>query len=325
MKFMTCFNIGGDAHDPGSGAVAAVTTQCTCGGPADGSFQLEYAADGTACASANVISADDVNWWTMWLGSTKLMGTTKKLPGFLDADLTAMSTGAWTTVSCYAVAEEAAAGTGYTACATEYAILRALWDDLTFTTAQLTAGGLDATKIPDLLFDYEVNKSDTATWDDLATFFAGSKTTWADSGFKRADFGDIFCKDGALLDAADIEVQAGFNSETGDFDLESLQWLLSELDFELGGTFDSAFTASDYLWLSAICPGDGSTTFADHLEAWFDLLLVLADPTKEGGFPRIADCNPTFKVTDATPEVKTDPLTTLCLPCPVADAKGVTT
>lgn len=146
-----------------------------------------------------------------------------KLPGFYDEDLKEMSTGAWATVTCYAAAEAVTAGTGYTGCATEYALLRALWDDITFTTTTITAGGLTATKIPDLLFAYEANLSDTDTWDDLAEFFTGvDGTEWSAGDFEREDFAEIFCTDGALNDAADVAVSASFHAETGDFDMESM-------------------------------------------------------------------------------------------------------
>merc|ERR1711862_1087577 len=183
---------------------AIADTDCLCG--TEGASDLnDYSADDDSCDDE--VTEADVILINKWLDAAKLTGATgAKLPGFLNADLTALSTGAWTTVSCYADAEAAGAATGFSGCANEYAILRALWDSATIPAATLTAGGLTATVIPDLLFAYESN-ANSDIWDDFATYFVDGEE-FADETFALKDLQDVFCEGGVPAAAADVVTNA---------------------------------------------------------------------------------------------------------------------
>jgi len=235
--------------------------------------------------------------------------------------LTALSTGAWTTVSCYAALDANGAATGFSGCANEYGLLRALWDDATIPAATLTAGGLTATVIPDLLFAYEAGV-DSTVWDDFADYFVDGEE-FADADFELSDLQDIFCADGVPAEAADVVTAAADFSDAGlPFDQLFLDFFLSEVEGWDDGELTVSDTSSDYDWLNAICPGDGSG-WADNVELWGELLEELAAYGGEGLFPLVADCNPDFVEGTPSTTIAHTAFDVACAPCPVAGADGV--
>merc|ERR1711862_896930 len=292
---------------------AIADTDCLCG--TEGASDLnDYSADDDSCDDE--VTEADVILINKWLDAAKL-------PGFLNADLTALSTGAWTTVSCYADAEEVTLGTGFTGCANEYGLLRALWDDATVPAATLTAGGLTATNIPGLLFAYESN-ANSDIWDGFATYFVDGEE-FADGTFELEDLQDVFCADGVPADAADVVTNAAdFGGDGLPFDALFLEAFLDEVEGwdSDEGELTADADLSNYNWLTAICPGDGSGA-ADIVDLWGELFADLVAYGDEGMFTLVADCNPDF--VDGTPSTTIDhtAFDVACLPCPVAGADGV--
>jgi hypothetical protein len=283
----------------------------------------DYDASGTACADGSEPTQAQIDTFNKWLDSTKLTAptTVPKLPGFLDLDLVALSAGTWNTVAAYVTAEAATAGTGLAACSAEYTLLRALWDEATIPAATLTAGGLAITHIPALLFEYELN-ADADIWNDFADYFVDGEE-FADADFALSDLQDIFCADGVPADAADVVTNAADFSDAGlPFDQLFLDFFLDNVEGWDEGELTASATSSDYEWLNAICPGDGSG-WAANVDLWGELLEDLVAYGDEGMFALVADCNPDF--------VEGTPSTTIahidsdvaCAPCPVAGADGV--
>jgi len=306
-------------------AAIAGDSDCLCGAEEAVTDWNTYTDDSSGSDCPEEVTDAEVNLINAWLDAGKLTGATgAKLPGFFNEDLVALSTGAWTTVSCYdAAAETAAAGTGLSGCANEYGLLRALWDDATVPAATLTAGGLTSTGIPDLLFAYESN-ANSDIWDDFATYFVDGEE-FADGTFELEDLQDVFCADGVPADAADVVTNAAdFGGDGLPFDALFLEAFLAEVEGwdSDEGELTADADLSNYNWLTAICPGDGSGA-ADIVDLWGELFAELVAYGDEGMFTLVADCNPDF--VDGTPSttIAHTAFDVACLPCPVAGADGV--
>lgn len=264
-----------------------------------------------------------------WLTATKLTAgdtpsVVPKLPGFWDEDLTAMSTGAWTTTACYKTADAATAGTGIAGCSNEYALLRKLWDSSAVTGADLTAGGLTATAIPDLLFAFE-SDADSKFWDSLAGYFVDGMK-FADGVFTLSDLEGVFCTADGVPETAENVVKNADSFKGDGLPIDELfftDFFLAEVD---GWDSDaSKFTAdadlTKYNWLTAICPGAGDGDAA-IVDLWGELLTDLVAFGDEGMFPLVVDCNLEFDADTPSTTITHTKFDVACPACPVAGADG---
>lgn len=235
-------------------------------------------------------------------------GVSTKLPGFLDSDLIALSTAGasdWTNVNCFDSAG-ADLATKYANCAATFTLLRGLWFGTQFTAANLATYGL--TNVPLALYNYNAAVSQATAFADLAEAFGGSDAVWGDT-VELENFQAVLCgDDGAVGSAADIVTslaETAVSIGTENFDIESIEGLMSELELTVGDEFTAGTTVSDasWDWLFSICPGDGSGLDA-LAEQWFDLILALGDPagTAETRLPRDADCDLNWTASEGVTE-----------------------
>jgi len=203
-------------------AQGAGDTDCLCGGV------FSFTSVNDECAEDDDMTADVIATIENWVGYAKVSGT-PALPYFSADDLTAFAagTGAWENASCYA------ADTWVTDCLEAYTVLRALWDDGDVTADALTNGGLDATTLATVLYEYEVASDDGAEiFLALAGLFDDSDdAAWTTDLLE--DLAGLFCDaDGALNDA-DATVAAVADFEAGDFYAEDFTAFLGAGAFDL--------------------------------------------------------------------------------------------
>lgn len=259
------------------GAAQDGDSDCVCGGV----FTATSVDD--ACTEDDDLTDDIIATIENWVGYAKVSGT-PALPYFSADDLTAFAAGAgaWENASCYA------ADTWVTDCLEAYTVLRALWDDGDVTADALTNGGLDATTLATVLYEYEVASDDGAeTFLALAGLFDDSDdAAWTDDLME--DLAGLFCDaDGALNDA-DATVTAVADFEAGDFYAEDFTAFLGAgaFDLETAGADLTEAQAADWLWVDALCPGAAGTSFADNIDAWIALFTEL-----DGKFELTPTCN----------------------------------
>lgn len=252
-------------------------TDCVCGG-----VFTAVSVDDT-CAEDTDLTDDVIATIENWVGYAKVSGTAA-LPYFSADDLAAFAdgTGAWENASCYAE------DTWVDDCLEAYTVLRALWDDGDVSADALTDGGLDATTLATVLYEYEVASDDGAEiFLALAGLFDDSDdAAWTDDLLE--DLAGLFCDaDGALNDA-EATVAAVADFEAGDFYAEDFTAFLGAgaFDLETAGADLTDAEAADWLWVDALCPGAAGTSFAANIDAWIELFTEL-----DGEFDLTPTCN----------------------------------